>query len=150
MPCVKAQDTVFLTGVILSSSLVQILFGCLAWIFIYRLIVSIKRRKSCHQSRSIGSQEQTRYHLDLIIPYLESPVSIKIRNVGYSKEFYKPITDPCEIQIVKTIGKTVITLTNKPIIETLWVVTIEFPSSITTKHSFPAYSGVGYLKNENN
>ena len=99
IPGVKGENLIVI-GTVITMSVVHILILSVFLIMIYRLILTLKRRRSCHSYRATIAPELSSYHFDLLIPYPSSPVTVKVMNLKYPIHFYyRPITENYMIQV---------------------------------------------------
>jgi len=149
LPGGSCNDTIMIISTMLISTCLQIIVSSIFLLFVYKLVLTIKRRRSCHGYKSTTAPECGRYHLDLLIPYPNTPLIVKIVNLSYPLHFYKPITESYTIT-VKTLSKCCeIDFCKLVTLETVWNKTIPLITPIVVTDDLPEYQGPGYLIFEN-
>jgi hypothetical protein len=149
LPGVRGESYLII-GSIIIMAVIQLVVLCIFPILIYRLVLSLKRRRSCHSYRSTLAPEEGRYHLDLLIPYPSQPVSIKIASLSYPINFYKTLTDPLEFEVQNRTNNSELTF-NLPLnVSTIWNKNIAIEYPIVVNRELPSYSGSAFLVYECN
>ena len=81
-------------GSVVLVSMIQLIVLCIFLVMIYKLVLSLKRKRSCHTYRSNSAPEEGRYHLDLLVPYPSQPISIHYLN-HYGNFTDQQVIDEC-------------------------------------------------------
>jgi hypothetical protein len=149
IPGVRADNLMVISIVVITMFIQLMLSFCFLFI-IYKLILSLKRRRSCHLYRSTLAPEIGRYHVDLLIPYANGPLSIKISNLAYPVMFYKTYTDIINVKVGNNSGHGEIVFSQPVELTTTWGKTVIIQSPVIVSNKLPVYTGVCYLIYETN
>jgi len=144
IPGVKCE-TYFVIGTVVVTSFVQTVVLCVSLILVYKLMLTLKRRRSCHSLRAVNLPEVGRYHLDLLIPYPSNPLTVKVMNLSYPIHFYKPLSTLHTITVAPHERTSEIASDRIVHIETIWGKEIVIPHPIVIEKELPSYTGPGYF-----